>query len=291
MKKIAFIVDTSSSIKIDEFKDVYVLPLTINVTNTKTNEIKSYHDTVDIANNDVAKFLSDKNCNVTTSQASPGDIINFVEKIYDKYDEIYVLPIPLYLSGCAYTWDLIAKEYDKLIVGLENTEVLEGIKWRVENLLEMVRNNTLTPATFKEHLKKQQENEIGVLFISDITQLAKGGRISNFKSLILKFLKLNIVITCDKRGLLFFKTTKGLTKGFDAAIEEYKKRIPGFSLDKIKNVCVQFGTKNEKSPNSIQLMNYIKSVLPNDCKITTGYISNVILAHTGDDAITIKIKI
>ena len=60
MKKIAFIVDTSSSIKVNEFKDVYVLPLTINVTNTKTNEIKPYHDTVDITNNDVANFLSDK---------------------------------------------------------------------------------------------------------------------------------------------------------------------------------------------------------------------------------------
>ena len=88
MKKIAFIVDTSSSIKIDEFKDVYVLPLTINVTNAKTNEIKSYHDTVDIANNDVSKFLSDKNCNVTTFQASPGDIVNI-----SKYIESVLLLI------------------------------------------------------------------------------------------------------------------------------------------------------------------------------------------------------
>ena len=106
MKKIAFIVDTSSSVKVNEFKDVYVLPLTINVTNTKTNEIKSYHDTVDITNKDVAKFLSDKDYTVATSQAATGEITNLVEKIYDKYDEIYVLPIPLYLSGSAKAWDL-----------------------------------------------------------------------------------------------------------------------------------------------------------------------------------------
>ena len=50
---------------------------------SKTNEIKSYHDTVDIANNDVAKFLSDKNCNVTTSQASVGTIV--LSKPGEKY--------------------------------------------------------------------------------------------------------------------------------------------------------------------------------------------------------------
>lgn len=291
MKKIAFIVDTSSSVKVNEFKDVYVLPLTINVTNTKTNEIKSYHDTVDITNKDVAKFLSDKNCTITTSQSSTGEIINLVEKIYDKYDEIYVLPIPLYLSGSANTWNLIAKEYDKLIVGIENKEIADGIKWCIKDLLEMAKKGTLTPTTFKEYLLKQQEIEAGVLFVSDITQLAKGGRVSNLKSLILKILKLNIVITCDKNGLNFFKTTKGLTKGFDATIEEYKKRVPGFSLDKIKKLCFQFGTKNENNPDIIELINYIKSVIPKDCKIETGYISNVILAHTGDNAIIIKIGI
>lgn len=291
MKKIAFIVDTSSSIKVNEFKDVYVLPLTINVTNTKTNEIKSYHDTVDITNKDVAKFLSDKNYTVATSQAATGEIINLVEKIYDKYDEIYVLPIPLYLSGSANAWDLVAKEYNKLIVGVENKEIINGIKWCIEDLLEMAKKDTLTPTTFKEYLIEKQKTAAGVLFVSDITQLARGGRVSNLKSLLLKLLKLNIVITCDKSGLNFLKTTKGLTKGFDAVIDEYKKRIPGFSLDKIKKLYFQFGTKNENNPDTVELINYIKSVIPKDCEIGTGYISNVILAHTGDDAIAIKIKI
>ena len=291
MKKIAFIVDTSSSVKVNQFKDVYVLPLTINVANKKTNEIKSYRDTVDITNKDVAKFLSDKDSTVTTSQASAGEIINLVEKIYDKYDEIYVLPIPLYLSGNANTWNLIAEEYDKVIVGIENMGIADGINWYLEDLIEMVKKNTLTPTTFKEYLKKQQETEAGTLFVSDITQLAKSGRVSNLKSLLLKILKLNIIITCDKKGLKFFKTTKGLIKGFDAIIEEYTKRVPGFSLDKIKKLWIQFGTKNENYPNTVQLVNYIKSVIPKNCKMGTGYISNVILAHTGDDAITIKIGI
>ena len=181
MKKIAFIVDTSSSVKVDQFKDVYVLPLTINVANKKTNEIKSYRDTVDITNKDVAKFLSDKDSTVTTSQASAGEIINLVEKIYDKYDEIYVLPIPLYLSGNANTWNLIAEEYDKVIVGIENMGIADGINWYLEDLIEMVKKNTLTPTTFKEYLKKQQETESGTLFVSDINQLAKSGRVSNLK--------------------------------------------------------------------------------------------------------------
>ena len=103
MKKIAFIVDTCSTIKNNELKDVYVLPLTINVTDKRTNEIKSYNDFIDITSKDLDKYLNTENYVVTTSQSYAGDIIKSVENIYVKYDEIYVLPIPLFLSGCANT--------------------------------------------------------------------------------------------------------------------------------------------------------------------------------------------
>lgn len=291
MKKIAFIVDTCSTIKNSELKDVYVLPLTINITNKKTNEIKSYRDLVDITGKDLEKYLDSNDYTVTTSQSSAGDIIKLVEKIYDKYDEIYVLPIPLFLSGSANTWELISKDYEKLVVGKENKNVVEGIKWDIMELQEMTKNNTLNPKTFNRYIEKVQKTCAGVLFVSDITQLSKGGRVSNFKSMLLKLMRLKIVIMCDKNGLKFFKTTKNFIKGFDIVINEYKKRISGFDLKKIKKVCFQLGPSNKKNPEMVKLINYVKGLLPPKAKLTIDTIPNVILAHTGAKAIVIKLKI
>lgn len=291
MKKIAFIVDTSSNIKNGELKDVYVLPLTINVTNKKTNETKSYHDGVDITINDVAKYLNQKDFIVTTAGAATGDIMNLVEKINDKYDEIYALPIPKYLSGSANTWEIVAKEYDKLTVGVENKEVVCPVKWTVAELQEMAKNNTLNPKTFKEYITKVADSFASVLFVSDITQLVKGGRVSNFKSLLIKMLKLKIVITCDKNDLKFFKTSKDLSKGFNLVADEYKKRISGFSLDKLKKICILFGSSNENEPEIIELVKHIKKSIPSACEIIYGQIPNVILAHTGDKALIVAFEI
>ncbi len=292
MKKIAFIVDTLGNIKNNEFKDVYVLPLTINVVNKKTNEAKSYHDGVDITIKDVAKYLNQKDSVVTTAGVVAGDIMNLVEKINDKYDEIYVLPIPKYLSGSANTWEMIANEYDKLIIGAENKEVIYPVRWTIMELQEMVKNNTLNPKSFKEYIETKAANSFAsVLFVSDITQLARGGRVSNFKSLLIKMLKLKIVITCDKNGLKFFKTSKDLSKGFDLVVDEYNKRISGFSLDKLKKICILFGSSNENEPEVIELIKHIKKTVPSTCEIIYDKIPNVVLAHTGDKALAIAFEI
>ena len=103
MKKIAIVVDSSSGIKNDEFDNVFVLPLVINGNNKKTKETKTYHDQVDINEKLTAELLDNSNINLTSSQASMGEIVVQIEKIYDDYDEIYVVPIPLYLSGSANT--------------------------------------------------------------------------------------------------------------------------------------------------------------------------------------------
>ena len=99
MKKIAIIVDSSSGIKNGEFDNVFVLPLAINATNKKTKDIKTYHDNVDIDEVKTTELLENPNIDLSSSQASMGEIIMQIEKIYDDYDEIYVVPIPSYLSS------------------------------------------------------------------------------------------------------------------------------------------------------------------------------------------------
>lgn len=98
-KKIGFIVDSTSCIKQNQYDDVYVVPLCININNGKTNKI--YRDTDKNFTLDFNKIIKQKDkIKVTTAQTSITDMIEACEIMSKKYDEIYVLPINRCLSSC-----------------------------------------------------------------------------------------------------------------------------------------------------------------------------------------------
>ena len=168
MKKIAIIVDSSSGIRNGEFDNVFVLPLIINATNKKTKEIKTYHDQIDIEEAKTAEMLNNQDIDLSSSQASMGEIIMQIEKIYDDYDEIYVVPIPLYLSGSINTWKVVAEDYQKIKIAANNTEIAAGIKWCVIDLLKMIKENKLNEQSFLEYFEDVKKKLMGMLFYYDL---------------------------------------------------------------------------------------------------------------------------
>ena len=223
MKKIAIIVDSSSGIKNGEFDNVFVLPLAINATNKKTKDIKTYHDSVDIDEVKTTELLENPNIDLSSSQASMGEIIMQIEKIYDDYDEIYVVPIPSYLSSSINTWNVVVEDYDKVKIATNNTEIAIGIKWCIIDLLNMIKNGKLNEKSFYQYFEDIKKKRMGMLFVYDLKHLVKGGRLTNFKSLILKLFRQKIMIIRDKDGLNFFKTSSSFLKGYDIFVKEFKK--------------------------------------------------------------------
>lgn len=98
-KKVGFIVDTSSCIKPNQYDDVCVVPLCINVN--KNNINKSYRDTDEKFKLDFDKIIKQKdNFKITTAQTPISDMIKACKMMSKKYDEIYVFPINRCLSNC-----------------------------------------------------------------------------------------------------------------------------------------------------------------------------------------------
>ena len=99
MKNVCFIVDSSSGIKNGDYDNVFVVPLVITVTNKNDSSTKIYHDGIDINEKTFCDFLHDSQIKINTSQASIGEIIEVINKVYDKYDEIYAIPIASHISS------------------------------------------------------------------------------------------------------------------------------------------------------------------------------------------------
>jgi fatty acid-binding protein DegV len=94
--KIAIIVDSSSGISDGEYKHVFVIPLLISEKANK--KIVTYHDGIDINEATLCgKMLN--NSDISTSQSTSGESINFIEKIFKNYEKIFLFPLPSKLGG------------------------------------------------------------------------------------------------------------------------------------------------------------------------------------------------
>jgi fatty acid-binding protein DegV len=96
MKKIALIVDSSSGVKNGQYPHVFVLPMII--TEQQGSNIISYRDGIDITVDELSSKL-EAGAEIKTSQASPIEMFNLLEKLKKDYEKIFVLPIPSTISG------------------------------------------------------------------------------------------------------------------------------------------------------------------------------------------------
>ena len=291
MKKIAIIVDSSSGIKNGEFDNVFVLPLAINATNKKTKDIKTYHDSVDIDEVKTTELLENPNIDLSSSQASMGEIIMQIEKIYDDYDEIYVVPIPSYLSSSINTWNVVVEDYDKVKVATNNTEIAIGIKWCIIDLLNMIKNGKLNEKSFFQYFEDIKKKRMGMLFVYDLKHLVKGGRLTNFKSLILKLFRQKIMIIRDKDGLNFFKTSSSFLKGYDIFVKEFKKKFPDFDLNKVKRVGIVRCAPYKSDPNIEECISHMKKSITSKCKFFNDVVPSVIELHTGSKILYLNFEV
>ncbi len=289
MDKIGFIVDSSSGIKNSQYPDVYVLPLIVSIQD-KDGNIKTYHDNEDISLLEICKKLNEKNTLIKTSQASMGEIVSLVESIYDKYDRIYVLPIPSKISGSLSTWKILANDYPKLFV-YEQYDVTLGLEWTILDLLKMVKSNLLNDDSFKKYMDEINKHKRGYLFVNDLSQLVLGGRVSNLKSLVANLLGLKIIITLDNDGLNFFKTTKSVEKGLDLILEENQIRQSEFDINKVKRIAFICPPTQKENKDFLKIIELLKEKTKTaNCQYSFGELPGIICSHTGDDVFAIYLE-
>ena len=280
MSKIAFIVDSASGIKNGQYDNVYVLPLIITI-NDHTGSVKDYKDGVDIDEVKVDEAINNRKYDVKTSQASVGELMKMVESIQDEYDRIYVIPIHPKISNSINTWNMIKDDYPKICV-LPTTDFTCGVIWDVEHLLELAKKGELTDEVALDYMANIYKHRNGILFVYDLTQLAKGGRISNFKAALAKIFKMKIIISADDLGLNFIDKSISMEKCVAKSFEYFKKHNPNFDAANVTRLGLIYSAVDKKNKNIDAAIAAIKEELNNASYKEDKYIfPNVLMAHTG----------
>ncbi|MDC4182106.1 DegV family protein [Mycoplasma bradburyae] len=279
MKKIAFVIDSSSNILGDESKHIYLVPL--GIIETKNSEQTVHNASYDM---DLEK-LDEKiksGSKFKTSQSSIGVLQQTLEELTQKYDYVIGLPISEKLSSNYATWKSLESEFKGKFFAFNLGNVEIGIVWMLEEIRKFLesKNNEVDPKEVEAFIAKMKKNFGGVLVVSDVSQLIAGGRLKGFKAVFVKTLKLKLLISMmpTNGGLEYFDKTKTDLAAKNNLIDFLEEKIK-LKSKKIKRAAIVTTILDDNENQKV--LNEFKSLLKSDVEIKIVRFSPVIAVHTG----------
>ncbi|MDR0739452.1 MAG: DegV family EDD domain-containing protein [Mycoplasmataceae bacterium] len=275
MGKSAILIDSSFGIKENQYPDVYVIPL--EVIETNNGKVTSYMDLVNISNEQISEKIT-KGIDIKTSQPILGEVVKTLDKITQTYDNVYALTIPSTISGTFNNWKTLEGEYKNLKV-YDQTMVGRLSEWTIMDLVEANKNGKLDDTYIQNYLKTIRNKRVAALIVPDISQLKKGGRLSNFKSFLIKLFGLKLIITLSSEGLIFRDKAKDVKDSIECADDEIAKLIP-LKTSSIKRFVVFTNSKTNKTIDIDLYKQIVKTMYPK-VKIEYTELPTIIIAHVG----------
>lgn len=92
--KVAIMTDTNSGISVEKGKKlgVYVIPMPVLIDRS------TYYEVVNLSHEGFCRFMLEGRT-VSTSQSSPGDVLEMWDNILEQYDELVYIPMSSGLSA------------------------------------------------------------------------------------------------------------------------------------------------------------------------------------------------
>lgn len=283
--KVAFLLDTGSSYKINE-ADCFVVPMVINVDNKKGEE-NSYFDEQNLSRSELNAFL-DNNYKISTSQPIIGMWIEKIEALLKDYDYVVAVPFSKELSSTYNTVLSLKQEFgdDKLLVADVNAMSISG-NWLVKELKKYLdEHNTLTQKKLDAITETIKHNLCGAVIVTDTQQLINGGRLKGIKGLIAKTLKLKLIIKYEGK-LDFYGKDKTLEGAIDKTLDLINESN-NFRSKGIKNIAIFADLRDDKENE--RYIHHVKKELANVPNFDLALLPGCVICHTGRDTFSILIE-
>lgn len=172
MKRIAIVTDSNSGITQKEALElgIRVLPMPFFING------ELYFEDINLTQDEFYKKL-DEDADISTSQPSPGDIIDLWDKLLEEYDEIVHIPMSSGLSGCYDTAVMLAEDYDSKVFVVNNQRISVPLKRSVLEAIELAKKG-YEGSNIKRILEKSKFDSSIYITLETLKYLKKGGRIT-----------------------------------------------------------------------------------------------------------------
>lgn len=219
MGKIAVVTDSNSGITQEKGKElgVHVIPMPFYIDGelflediTLTQE--AFYE----------KLASD--CEISTSQPAPGEVMEFWDKLLKEYDEIVHIPMSSGLSSTCETAIMLSKDYDGKVEVVNNQRISVTQKTSVLDAVKLAKAGK-SALEIKESLEAEKLEASIYITVDTLKYLKKGGRITPAAAAIGTVLNLKPVLQIQGEKLDAFAKVRGWKQAKKTMLDAMEKDL------------------------------------------------------------------
>ena len=203
MGKIAIVTDSNSGITQDRGNElgIYVLPMPFFIDG------ELYFEDITLSQEQFYEKLG-ADSDISTSQPSPGNVMELWEKVLQENDEIVCIPMSSGLSSTCATATSIAAEYKGRVQVVDNQRISVTQEQSVYDAMTL-RDQGMNAKEIKEILEKEKFQSSIYITVDTLKYLKKGGRITPAAAAIGTVLNLKPVLQIQGEKLDAYAKVRG----------------------------------------------------------------------------------
>ena len=203
MSKVAIVTDSNSGITQERGKElgIFVLPMPFFIDGDL------YLEDITLSQSEFYEKLG-ADSDISTSQPSPGEVMDLWDKVLEEYDELVCIPMSSGLSSTCATAITLAAEYDGRVQVVDNQRISVTQEQSVLDAMNL-REEGKSAAEIKEILEKEKLQASIYITVDTLKYLKKGGRITPAAAAIGTVLNLKPVLQIQGEKLDAYAKVRG----------------------------------------------------------------------------------
>lgn len=231
--------------------------------------------------------------NVTTSQPSPGDVMDMWDGILKEgYEQVVYIPMSSGLSASCHVAIQLSEEYDGKVQVVDDHRISVTMR---ESVLEAkwMANQGMTAEEIKKKLEENAYNSSIYIAVDTLEYLKKGGRVTVAGAAIGAVLNIKPVLTIQGEKLDVFTKVRGMKKAELKMLEAIEEDLNTRFAD-VDRKQLRLGAAGtfQKQEDADQWYKMVKDTFENEIDdIYYDSLSFSIGCHVGPNAIGIGISV
>ena len=279
MSKVAIVTDSNSGItqKRGEELGIYVLPMPFFIDG------ELYLEDITLSQEQFYEKLG-ADSEISTSQPSPGDVMDLWDKLLEDYDEIVCIPMSSGLSSTCETALSLAQDYDEKVQVVNNQRISVTQEQSVYDAIKL-RDEGKTAEEIRQVLEKEKMQASIYITVDTLKYLKKGGRITPAAAAIGTVLNLKPVLQIQGEKLDAFAKVRGWKAAKKTMLNAIEKDLTERFADAKDQMVLGMAYTCSKE-EADEWKNEIQTRFP-DYELVEGPLSLSVACHIGPGAMAI----
>lgn len=278
--KIAIMTDQNSGFSDQQVEELGIFQLKMPVI----IDGEDYFEGVNLTHDQFYEAMLNKK-DITTSQPSPGDVMDMWDDLLSKgYDEVVYIPMSSGLSTSCQNAISFMDEYDGKVQVVDNRRISITLQHSVEDAISLVKKGK-SAVEIKDILEKTALDSSIYIAVDTLEFLVKSGRVTPSAAALSSVLGIKPILTIQGDKLDAFAKVRGVKMGEAKIVEAVKHdlamRFAG--IDK-SNIAIATAGSFIHSEDAQKWLEFVKKEFPEYEKIGYSQLSLSIGSHVGPNS-------